>query len=185
VTAVQPATKRSLAWRFLWHELPLDLVLVALWCLLWGSLSPMTLLTGVVLAVGVTRAFVLPKVDLGGRLDPVRLVVFLAVFAWQLVTASFQVAWLAVAGDRRMRSSIVVVPMRAVSEMTLGMTAIAVSLVPGSFVVDLDAERRELVLHVLNTRTADDVARAKASVQATEDRLIRAIGSTDDLEATR
>ena len=39
------------------QQLPLLLALVVLWMLLWGSITPLTIVTGVVVALGVTRAF--------------------------------------------------------------------------------------------------------------------------------
>ena len=59
------------------NQLPLWLGLVLLWMLLWGSFSWLNLVTGAVLASLVSIVFYLPAVQLSGRLDPARTVVFL------------------------------------------------------------------------------------------------------------
>ena len=64
----EKAVKRRLRVR-LWQQLPLLVVLVVLWMLLWGNISLLNLVTGAILAVLVTRVFFLPPVDLSGRFN--------------------------------------------------------------------------------------------------------------------
>jgi multicomponent Na+:H+ antiporter subunit E len=63
--------------------------------------------------------------------------------------------------------------------------AIAMSLVPGSLVVEADRERSTLYLHTFATRTEDDVEAMRAKVLVVEARIVRAIGSKADLERIR
>src|SRR4051794_38685078 len=51
------------------HELPLMVGLVVLWSMLWGEFSPLSVISGVVVAVVVMRLFYLPPVDLGGHFN--------------------------------------------------------------------------------------------------------------------
>ncbi|MFZ7088678.1 Na+/H+ antiporter subunit E [Curtobacterium sp. RRHDQ10] len=172
----------AFSWRY---EVPLVLGLVVLWAMLWGSWTPLTLLTGVVLAVLVTQLLPLPPIPLSSRLDPFRLVVLLAVFVVQVVVASFQVSWIAVRRRGAPRSSMVLVPLRTHSDMTFTISVLAISLVPGSYVVEVDLARRRILLHVLDTPDEAAVTAARRSALALEARVIRALGSTEDLEAIR
>lgn len=164
---------------------PLLVALIAFWMLLWGSITPLTILTGVVIAVLVTRTLYLPRVILAPRFNPVWFVVFLAVFFGQLVAASFQVAFQAVFSRRIQRSAIVKVHLRTRSDFILTGTSIAISLVPGSVILEVDREHAILYVHVLGADSHEDVALAKANILATERRLLRALGARDEWEAVR
>ena len=171
--------------RTLWQQTPLIVTLVVLWMLLWGSLSPLTLVTGILLAFVVMRVFYLPAVELSGRFNVFWFVVFLVRFVGELVIASFQVAFQAFA-PRGVRSNAVIgVQLATRSDFVMTITAISLSLIPGSIVVEADRERGILYLHTLGVDTADDVERARAKALDTEARLVRAVGSSDDLERVK
>jgi multicomponent Na+:H+ antiporter subunit E len=165
----------------IWRQVPLLLWLVVLWLFLWDQVSVLSIVTGLILALVVTRVFYLPPVELSGRVNPLGLVVFIGHFLFDLVRASFQVAWLAVDPRRVPTSSIVAVQLSTKSDLSLTLTALAVSLVPGSLVVEADRQDDILYLHVLDTETAADVEKARTGVLAVEDRIVRAIGSRDDV----
>jgi multicomponent Na+:H+ antiporter subunit E len=182
--AEQRAGDRKLRVR-LWRQLPLLLVLVVLWMLLWGNISWLNLVTGLVLAVVVTRLFYLPPVDLSGRFNLFWFAVFAADFVWQLVVASFQVAVQAFAPHPVRSNSVVGVQLFTRSDFIMTLTAIALSLIPGSLVLEVDRERSLLYLHVLNTPDAAAVEKARSAVLLIERRLVRALGSREDLERSR
>jgi multicomponent Na+:H+ antiporter subunit E len=162
------------------QQLPLLVVLVVLWMLLWGNISWLNLVTGAILAVVVTRVFYLPPVELSGRFNPFLFAGFLGIFARQLVVASFQVA--AQAFGRPIRSnSVIAVQLFTRSDFIMTLTAIALSLIPGSLVVEADREGSILYLHVLNTPDASAVEKTRREVLAIERRLVRALGSHDDI----
>jgi multicomponent Na+:H+ antiporter subunit E len=71
--------------------------------------------------------------------------------------------------------------LRTDSDLLLTMIAAALSLVPGSLVLDLDREKRAIALHLLHVRDLDGVARKKTGVLATEDRVVRAFGSAAEI----
>jgi len=64
--------------------------------------------------------------------------------------------------------------------MTL--TAITISLIPGSLVVEVDRGAGILYLHALGADSDARIARVRREVQRTEIRLVRALGSRDDVE---
>lgn len=160
--------------------------LVLLWMLLWGEFSLLNLLIGMVLAVLVSAVFYLPAVRLSGRLNPWRALLFFLRLMADIVLASLQIAWVAVGPWRRpLTNAIYAVTLRTRSDLVMTFTAEAVSLVPGSIVLDLDREQGILHLHALNVSSLDELPALKRKVLATERRLILAAGSLDDLDRLR
>ncbi len=159
--------------------------LVLLWMLLWGQFTWLALVTGVLLALLVSAVFYLPAVRLSGRFNPWRALVFFLRLVWDIVRASLQIAWLAVGPGYRPSNAIIAVPLRTRSDLVMTFTAEAVSLVPGSIVLDIDRESATLYLHALNVHSVSEVPALKREVLATERRLILAAGSADDLARLR
>lgn len=173
------------ALRALWRDLPLLIALVVLWMLLWGTISWLSVVSGILVAIAVTRVFLLPPVELSGRLNVGWLLVFLGRFVVDLVVASAQVAWQAFRPAGVSRSAVVGVELLTRSDFITTLTAIAVSLVPGSLVVEVDREHARLYLHALATDDLDDVAHVRRRVLSVERALVRALGSRADLERMR
>jgi multicomponent Na+:H+ antiporter subunit E len=165
----------------IWRQLPLLVWLVVLWLFLWDQVSVLSIVTGLLLALLVTRVFYLPPVELPDRVNPLGVLGFVVRFVIDLVRASFQVGWLAIDPRGVPTSSIVAVQLSTKSDLSLTLTALAVSLVPGSLVVEADRQDDILYLHVLGTETSADVEKARADVLAVEERIVRAIGSRDDV----
>ena len=182
--ATEPITNQELRWR-IWQQLPLLVVLVLLWMMLWGSLTPLTIVTGVIVAVGVTRAFYLPPVELSGRFNPLWFAVFLARFLLELVKASFQVAWRALSPTPIGRSSVVAVQLLTRSDFITTLTAIAVSLIPGSIVVEVDRAGGILYVHAIGAAERDQIDKVRNDVLDIEVLIVRALGSADDLRNIR
>ena len=166
----------------LWLQVPLLVVLVVLWMLLWGQFTPLSFVTGLVLAVAVTRAFYLPPVEFSGRLNLWHLGLFAGHFFWRLVVGSFQVALQAFSPQPIRGNGVIAVRMFTRSDLIMTLTAITVSLIPGSLVLEADRERSILYLHVLGAGPGDSVAMARAEVVRVERSLVRALGSREDLE---
>lgn len=171
--------------RSLLHQIPLLVWLVVLWTLLWGSISWLTVVTGAVIAFMVTRVFYLPPVELSGRFNPWWAIVFLTKFFYDLAAASVQVAWIAIDPRSTPRSSIVAVQLHTRSDLIMTLISVAISLVPGSLVVEADRVRAVLYIHALATENADDVEKARRTVLRVERRIVRALGSKEDVERVR
>jgi len=182
--ATEPITNQELRWR-IWQQLPLLVVLVLLWMMLWGSLTPLTIVTGVIVAVGVTRAFYLPPVELSGRFNPLWFVVFLGRFLVELVEASFQVAWRALSPTPIGKSSIVAVKLLTRSDFIMTLVAISVSLIPGSIVIEVDRAGGVLYLHAIGAAERDQIDKVRNDVLDIEVLIVRALGSADDLRNIR
>jgi len=164
------------------HQIPMLVWLIFLWMLLWGSFSWLTVLTGVIVAVLVTRVFYLPPLALSGRFNPWWALVFVAHFIFDLFRASVEVAWIAIDPRTVPSSSVVAVQLRSRSDLIMTLVSITISLVPGSLVVEADRLRGVLYVHVLATDTLDDVEEARAIVLGVERRIVRALGSREDYD---
>ncbi|MBB2941417.1 multicomponent Na+:H+ antiporter subunit E [Actinoplanes lutulentus] len=151
--------------------------LTVIWTLLWGSFTPLTVIGGLLIAIVVLTVFPLPPVTYAGRVHPLGVLKFAGRFAVDLVVASAQVAALAFRFGSTPRSAVIAVPLRVPSDLGLTLTAEALSLVPGSLIVEVDRERGVLYVHVLGVSDLADVERFRGEVLALERRLVAAFGS--------
>jgi multicomponent Na+:H+ antiporter subunit E len=164
------------------HQLPLLVWLVLVWNLLWGTWSWANLISGTVLALAVTLLLPLPPVVGGTRVRPA-VFVFVGHFVVDLVVSAAEVAWQTIRPGGIRNSAIISVQLRTDSDLLLTVVAEALTLVPGSLVIDMDREHRTLSLHILHVRDEADVERRRAAVLAEEERVVRAFGSTGEIAA--
>lgn len=187
------AARAGTGWR-LWKQWPLLVTLIALWMLLWGSVSWLNLATGLVVALAVTRGLYLPPVELSGRFNPFWFALFLVRFLGSVFIASFQVAGLAITPGAGRNNSVIAVNLKTRSDVIMTFTAVALSLIPGSYVLEVEREQSLLYLHVLgptprknsdaspqeqNSR-ANELVRVR--VLSLERQVVRALGSRADLK---
>ena len=177
---VKARKKAEARWRVRGH-LPLLVALVVLWMLLWGSFSWLNLATGIILAVVVTRGLYLPPVELAGRFNPFLFVGFLGMFLVELVLASFQVAFQAFSPRAERTNAVVAVQLRTRSDFIMTITSIALSLIPGSLIVEVDRDHSILYLHALGTKDQAAIDKVRSDVLKVEGRLVRALGSREDI----
>jgi len=163
-------------------QLPLLAGLVVLWMLLWGQFTWLNLATGILLAILVSVIFYLPAVQLSGRMNPWFTFTFLAKLLWDIARASTEVALLTLRPGLKLTNAIIQVPLRTRSDLILTWTAVATSIVPGSIVVDIDRVNSTLYLHVLNMKSIDQTDSFREGVMKTEQRIVAAFGSREDLE---
>ncbi|MDG4792410.1 Na+/H+ antiporter subunit E [Micromonospora sp. WMMD1082] len=159
--------------------------LVLVWNLLWGDLSWGNLLGGLLVAIAVLLFFPLPPVTFDGRLRLRGLLVFAVTFVVELVRASVHVARIAIQPGFVPRSAIVAVRLRVPTDLNLALTAEALSLVPGTLIVEVDRAAALLYVHVLDVRRPSDLADAREQVRAVERRIVEAIGSPDEVRRIR
>ena len=155
--------------------------LALVWTLLWGTWSLGNALNGVLAAVLVLVLLPLPDVALGGRVHLGSVLRFAGRFVRDLVLSSVEVAWQAVRPGPQPVSSVVGVELRSGSELLMTLTAEALTLVPGSVVIELDAHRRMLYAHVLAAPDDAAVDAFRKRVLELEARIIRAVGSAADV----
>ncbi|GAA1998178.1 Na+/H+ antiporter subunit E [Microbacterium ulmi] len=181
----EPLTPTRRVLRIVWRQLPFFVWLVALWMLLWGQLTVVSFVTGVIAAVAVTRVFRLPPVELSGRVNLWWGLVFVLEFLVALVHGSLTVTWQVLDWRRQPGAAIIAVHLRTDDDLIMTHTAVTASLIPGSLIVDADRDRRILYLHVIGVRSDQDVERQRASILHWEERIVRAVGSRAQLETVR
>ncbi|WP_413454812.1 Na+/H+ antiporter subunit E [Glutamicibacter sp. FR1] len=167
------------------QEWPLLLLLLFVWGALWQDFSLANMIFGAVIALVIVNLFPLPPVVLSGRINLWYCVKLFIWFLGQVVAASVHVAWLAVARGKSTRSAIIAVPLRTGSDLIVMTVGHMLTLIPGSFVIDVDRSSSTLYLHYINIQSQEDVEKARAAIRDIERRLIMAIGSRDEYEAIK
>lgn len=147
--------------------------LLLVWFALWGAVSPALLLVGLGVAVLTLWVFPLPPVELVVGVHPVRLLALLGRFLGDVAVGSVQVAWLSIRPGHP-QSAVTQVQLTTRSDLVQTITAMMVSLVPGSIIVHADPEARTLTIHVLDTRS-HGTDRVERTVLDQERRILRAI----------
>jgi multicomponent Na+:H+ antiporter subunit E len=175
--AISPVPPRT-RWR---DRIMAAAVLVTGWMLLWGVFSWANLISGLVVSAVVLTVFPLPPVTFAGRPHVLGLLHLAWRFLADLVLASVQLAVLAFRFGHQPRSAIIRVPLRVPSDLVLTLTGEAVSLVPGSLIVDTDQGSTTLYIHVIAVSDRAAVEQFRRSVFETEARIVRAIGSDAEI----
>jgi multicomponent Na+:H+ antiporter subunit E len=170
------AAKRGL-WREIGLQLPFLLWLVVLWMLLWGQFTVLSAVTGIAVALFVTRVFRLPTIELSGRINLWWAAILVVQFLAAVVHGSLSVAVQVLNPRRAPGAAIIAVPLRYADDLVMTHVAVTSSLIPGSLVVEADRDTRTLYLHVIGVRSLEDVERQRAGVLRWERRIVRALGS--------
>ncbi|MFG6402432.1 Na+/H+ antiporter subunit E [Microbacterium sp. P04] len=165
----------------IWRQLPFFIWLIALWMLLWGQFTPLSFLTGLAAAIFVTRVFRLPPVTLSGRVNLWRGLVFVVTFFVAVVRGSLLVAWQVLNFRHQPRGAIIAVQLLIDDDLIMTHTGVTASLIPGSLIVEADRERRVLYLHVIGVDSDEDVEAQRRAVLGWEARIVRAVGSREQL----
>lgn len=164
-------------------QLPFMLWLVLLWLLLWHQFTLLAVVSGIVMAVFVTRVFRLPTVELLGRINLWHSLVFIVRFIGAVVMGAVNVTIQVFDFRRQPGAAIVEVPLRYADDIVTTHVAVTASLIPGSLVVESDRDRRILYLHVIGVCDRDDVDRFRAEVLRWERRIVRAVGTPEQYAA--
>lgn len=172
-------------WRSVWRQAPLLVALVALWLFLWDDVTVLSVATGIGLAIAVARIFYLPPVLLSGRFNPWRALILGLRMMFDITVASFQVAWKSINPAYHPLNSLIAVDLHTHSDLVMTLTAEAVSVIPGTVVVDVDRDGGVLYLHALSTPTLKDVEIARERALHTEERIVLAVGTREEAELVR
>lgn len=182
---VEPADPQLSRWEAVWRQLPLLVFLVVLWVFLWDHVDLLTVSTGIGLAILVTRFLYLPPVLLSGRFNPWRGLLLGLRMIGEVAIASIQVAGRAIWPAWRPMNAILAVQLLTRSDLITTLTAEAITVIPGTVVVDIDRERGLLYLHALGTRTQADLDRARRHVLGVEERIVLAMGTREQATSVR
>ena len=159
------------AWTLTW--------LTFVWVALWRDPSWGTAAAGFLAAVGVVVVMPLPAAAESMRLRPIAAARFFGVFALAVVRSSLIVAGRVLTPWRPVREGIVGVTMRTTHPVVITVVNHAITLAPGTMVVDVHRDRPVVMfVHVL---TLGDAAAIRAEVHRLEDLALAAFGlSADD-----
>lgn len=177
-------TKRHL-WRDIRVQLPFLAWLVVLWMLLWAQFTVLSFLSGLVVAIFVTRVFRLPTVELSGRINVAYAALFVVHFLFAVLSGAISVTLQVFDFRRQPGTAIIAVPLRYADDLVMTHVAVVSSLVPGSLVVETDRDRRILYLHVIGVRNRADVEKQRAGVLRWERRVVRALGDPAQYRALK
>jgi multicomponent Na+:H+ antiporter subunit E len=168
-----------------WQRIPLLIWLVLVWGALWQNFSLGNLVFGALIAIGVSQAFYLPPVELSGRFNVFRAILFVLVFLKDVTIASFNVFYLAVVRGPNIRNAVIAVPLRSRSDLMMTATGHVLSLIPGSLVVDVDRGTSTLYVHALNVTTPEEIVKVREDIRQIEAGLIKVMGTRAELAALR
>ena len=146
--------------------------LTLLWLLLQGSLASGQILLGVILALVVTRAV---SPFSAGRLrarHPLLLALYLWRVAADILIANLRIAALILTPSRHPRPAFVELPLALTEPFALYVLATTISLSPGSLSADLSADRRVLLLHLLDAPDPTAAAAECAKIKERYERLL-------------
>ncbi len=172
-------------WRDLRVQLPFLAWLVVLWMLLWSQFTLLAFVSGLVVAVFVTRVFRLPTVELSGRLNVFYAALFVVQFLWALLKGALSVAIQVFDFRHQPGTAIIAVPLRYADDLVMTHVAVVSSLVPGSLVVEADRDRRVLYMHVIGVNDRAGVEKQRQIVLRWEKRVVRALGDPAQYRALK
>lgn len=134
-----------------------------LWLVLWRSTSPVAILTGVALAVGLTWAMrrAAPHA-IRHRVHPIAMARYLTHLVVQLVRSNITLAQEILTPTDYTRPGIVEVRLPPCTELVLTVIANSISLTPGTLTLEIRVQPATIVVHVLHLR---DVDAARAEVE--------------------
>ena len=178
--AARTADRKALRWALV-RQLLLTTGLVILWIMLWDGWSVVHIVTGIIVAVIVTRLFYLPPIELSGRINPWYFAVYLAWFAWQLARGALQVAAVALRPRKTNPGSVIAVDLHTRSDLLITIIAQTAGLIPGTFVTEVDRARGVIFLHVLDCNTDEQIESARELALEIEVYVIKAMGSLHDI----
>jgi multicomponent Na+:H+ antiporter subunit E len=136
------------------HVLTIGLLVLA-WCALWGSVSIANVLSGTLVAVSATLFAGIDRHPSGVRI--LALLQFLWLVLVDLVVSTAQVAWEILTPTDYTDEAIIAVETSLEARSHLLMLVVAITVTPGTAVVDMDGDTGRLYLHLLHAERAPDI----------------------------
>lgn len=150
--------------------------LIGIWLLLWGSVDPLAVVSGVVLTFALLWGTPQPAVETGLRVRPIAVLVLLGVVTLDLLVSSARVGWQVVTPGLP-PSEIFAVPLRVRGGLMITLVAICVTAVPGSTVIDALPDEGLLEIHVFDASAPDAEQKIHRDVRRLERWITAAFGS--------
>jgi multicomponent Na+:H+ antiporter subunit E len=165
-------------------SLALLLWLFVVWVMLWGKLSPLVMLSGVIVAVSTLLLFPLPTRS-GVFARPLRLLRLAGFVVRDLLTSALVTGWAIVRHGPRVRAAVVAVPILSETDHLIVAAANLVSLTPDTFVLQIDGQGGVFYVYMLGKCSDADLARGYRRVLELQVRVADALGSREELREVR
>jgi multicomponent Na+:H+ antiporter subunit E len=163
-------------------RLPSVVWLTLVWVLMWGTFSVASIVGGVLVAVLVTALFRLPPAPDRLPVRPLRLVGLILFLVYDLVVSGAEVSWQVLRHGPRARGAIMVVPLISSSDRVVTVMANALSLSPGTMVLQIDHDHDVWYVYALGPRDRAAVERARRRVLDMQRRVLAALGTREEQE---
>lgn len=157
--------------------------LTAVWVLLWGTFTPLSIVGGVVVAVAVLAAFRFPPPAPALPIRPLRLLALVGYLAYDMVVSGAGVSWQTLRYGRDARGAVFAVPLLSDSDRVVTVIANALSLSPGAMALQIDHEHDLWFVYALGPRDRAGVERARRRTMDMQRRVIAALGTPEELAA--
>lgn len=158
------------------------LTMAAVWVLLWGSFSPMSIVGGLVIGYLVGVVLPLPPMFWQGTLRPLGLAWLILHLLYDLMVSSVRVFMLAFERKVNLRAGIVRIDLISDNDLYQVQVAEMISLVPGTVVVEVVRQPRRLYLHAIDLKGDDPVGAVQKMAVDVEARVLRAFGSRQEID---
>ena len=166
-------------------RLPEVLWLTAVWVLLWGTFTPLTVVGGVLVGAAVLAFFRMPTASARLPVRPVRVLALVAYLAYDMVVSGVEVSWQILRYGRRTRAAVVAVPLLSASDRVVTVVANALSLSPGAMALQIDHEHGLWFVYALGPRDAAGVERTRRRTMDMQRRVLAALGTREELAEAR
>jgi multicomponent Na+:H+ antiporter subunit E len=157
--------------------------LTAVWVLLWGTFTALSIVGGVVVAVAVLAAFRFPPPAPALPIRPLRLLALAGYLVYDVVVSGAGVSWQTLRYGRDARGAVFAVPLLSDSDRVVTVIANALSLSPGAMALQIDHEHDLWFVYALGPRDRAGVERARRRTMDMQRRVIAALGTPEELAA--
>ncbi|GAA2424200.1 Na+/H+ antiporter subunit E [Streptomyces macrosporus] len=151
-----------------------------LWIVLWGSVSPVVLVTGLVVAGLVLLLFPLPPHTHRLTVHPLWAVAMVGHLLVDLVGSALTVAREALLRGPRARAAVLEARLEVDNDLLVTAAAQTTALTPGSLVLEIDRAERLFYVHALPVRDAAEAEDQRGDVRDAERWVVRAFGTAED-----
>lgn len=158
------------------QRLMTGLWLLVVWVAIRGSVTPASIIGGtlVITALMVLFRRGLPSTTSQHTIHPWWVIRYVAHFVYELLKANIEVAMAVIFPSRiEHKRAIIGVPLPRSSRLVGALLANAVSLTPGTSIIEVSNDPPSFHVHVLNMTSADEI---RSSIAELHWRLVRALG---------
>lgn len=124
-----------------------NLVLALAWCALAGQLTIVDLLVGYAIGYGLL-GWLVPSESARAYVRRLpRVLAFVVVYAYQVISSSLRIAWEVVTPRPRRRPGILAVPLDVTTPTEIALLANLITFTPGTVAIDVSDDRSHMIVH--------------------------------------